>query len=266
MNNHVLLGSYVPVQSVLHHLDPRSKLLTCLIFVIDCFCVNNPITGVILALALLGAMMASHVSPSAYWDGIRAFLWVIIITVLCQLLFSSGGHVFWSAGPMAITSDGLVNSVYIIYRFVMTILAATVLTATTTAMQLSLALTWFLQPLKKLHCPIDQFSLMMAISLQFIPILSAEYHRILAAQISRGANFNGGGWRHLRQLMPLLVPLLVSTFNRASDLATAMEARGYVPGAPRTSYRRLNWQRSDTFAMLLVVMVTVLMVVVQTIG
>lgn len=260
MNDHVLLGSYVPVHSPLHRLDPRSKLLACLIFVIDCFLVNSWITGLALAVILCATMAASHVSPTAYWDGIKPFMWVILITVLFQVLFSSGGHVFWSSGPMAITTDGLINSVYIIYRFVMTILAATVLTATTTAMQLSLAVTWFLQPLKKLHCPVDQFSLMMAISLQFIPILSGEYHRIMAAQVSRGANFNGGGWRHLQKLMPLLVPLLVSTFNRASELATAMEARGYVPGAPRTAYRRLHWQRSDsiTFLAVLIIMVTTL--------
>lgn len=265
MGNHVLLGSYVPVNSALHRLDPRAKLLACIIFVIDCFCANNWWTGASLAIILILTMLASRVSPKSYWDGLKPFMWVIIITVLFQLLFSSGGHVFWSHGPMAITTGGLINSVYIIYRFVMTILAATVLTATTTAFQLSEAVTWLLQPLKKLKCPVDQFALMMGISLQFIPILSGEYHRILAAQKSRGANFNGGGWRHLGKLLPLLIPLLVSTFNRASELATAMEARGYIPGSPRSSYRQLYWHKQDTITFILVLLITVGLFVTQAI-
>lgn len=265
MSNNVLLGSYVPINSVLHHMDPRSKLMACIIFVIDCFCVNNWWTGAALAIILILTMVLSHVSPKSYWDGLKPFMWVIVITVLFQLLFSSGGHVFWSHGPMAITTGGLINSVYIIYRFVMTILSATVLTATTTAFQLSQAVTWILKPLKKLKCPVDQFALMMGISLQFIPILSGEYHRILSAQQSRGANFNGGGWRHLGKLLPLLVPLLVSTFNRASELATAMEARGYIPGNPRSSYRQLHWQKYDTIIFGLVILITIVVLAVQAI-
>lgn len=265
MNSRVLLGAYVPVNSVLHRLDPRAKLLICFIFVIDCFYVSNLSTGSILVVILLLTMLASHVSIKNYWNGLKPFVWIIAITVIFQLLFSSGGHVFWTAGPMSVTVGGIVNSVYITYRFIMTILAATVLTATTTSTQLAQAVTWLLTPLKKLKFPVDQFSLMLAISLQFIPILSDEYHRIIEAQISRGADFDGGGWRHIRKLLPILVPLLVSTFNRVSELALAMEARGYVPGTSRTSYRKLAWHARDTWTALFIILLTVLIVLMQII-
>lgn len=263
MNNRAILGAYVPVDSKLHHLDPRSKFLVCFLFVVDCFLVQTLAMGALSVLALLLAMLASRVRLKNYWAGLKPFLWIILITVAFQLLFSSGGHVFWSDGPMAVTTEGMINAVYITYRFVMTILAATVLTATTTAFQLSQALTWLLSPLKKLKFPVDQFALMMGISLQFIPILSNEYRRIKAAQVSRGADFNGGGWRHIRQLLPLLIPLLVSTFNRASELATAMEVRGYVPGKARSAYRQLHWRGPDSRFILLTVLLTVVINVVQ---
>lgn len=260
MNNKIVFGSYVPVNSVLHRLDPRAKLLLCVWYVILIFFVNSWGTGLWLLAVLLGTMLLSHVHFHQYWLGIRPLAWVILFTVAFQILFSSGGTIYWHWGIMSVTHDGLVNSVIIFYRFMVIITASTVLTATTPTLRIADGLDWYMQPLSYLKVPVNQITLMLSIALRFIPTIMDEATKITNAQRSRGMNFNEGNlFNRLKHLVPILIPLFVNSFKRAEELATAMEARGYDPDQPRTHYRQLHWRRRDSVAIILIIIITVVL-------
>lgn len=249
MNSKIVFGSYVPVNSILHRLDPRIKLLMCIIFVILIFFVNNWLTAIWLALALLIAIKLSNVGLKQYWQGIRPLFLIILITVAFQILFSSGGKVYWHWGIMSITQDGLINSLIILYRFIVIIIASTVLTVTTPTSQIADALAWLMKPLKLIRVPVNQITLMLSIALRFVPTIMDETGKIMKAQRARGMNFNEGSiLTRIQHLVPVLIPLFVNSFKRAEELATAMEARGYDPNAARTHYRQLIWQNHDAWA------------------
>lgn len=186
MNNKIVFGSYVPIDSLLHRLDPRMKLLMCVWYVVLVFFANSWGTSLWLLAALLGAMLLSRVSLRQYWQGLRPLAWVIVFTVVFQVLFSSGGKLYWHWGIMSITHDGLVNSLIIFYRFMVIITASTVLTATTPTLRIADGLDWFMRPLKFLKVPVNQITLMLSIALRFIPTIMDEAGKITNAQRSRG--------------------------------------------------------------------------------
>lgn len=256
MGNTIVFGSYVPGNSPLHRLDPRVKLLLCIFYVVLVFFANSWSTCLWLILVLLATIFASRVSIKMYWRGIRPLAWIILLTVLFQVLFSAGGPVYWHWGIMTVTRDGLLNSLIIFFRFMVIITASTVLTATTPALRIADALSWFMRPLKYVHVPVNQVTLMISIALRFIPTIMDEAVKIANAQRSRGMNLDEGNIvKRLMRMVPILIPLFVDSFKRAEELATAMEARGYDPAAPRTRYRQLYWQRRDTVALVVLVLV-----------
>lgn len=264
MNNKIVFGSYVPADSPLHRLDPRAKLLLCIWYVVLIFFVNNLWTGVWLLLVLLGTMLLSRVQFRQYWSGIRPLAWIILFTVVFQIFFSSGGKLYWRWGIMSVTSDGLVNSLIIFYRFMVIITASTVLTATTPTLRIADGLDWYMRPLNLIKVPVNQITLMLSIALRFIPTIMDEAAKITNAQRSRGMNFNEGNViKRAKHLAPVLIPLFVNSFKRAEDLATAMEARGYDPDQPRTHFRQLHWQVPDTFAMLAIIVVTIVLLILR---
>lgn len=264
MNNKIVFGSYVPVNSPLHRLDPRMKLLMCIWYVILVFFANSLGTSLWLLAGLLVAILLSRVGFNQYWQGIRPLAWVIIITVAFQIFFSSGGKIYWHWGIMSITHDGLINSLIIFYRFMVIITASTVLTATTPTLRIADGLDWYMQPLKIIKVPVNQLTLMLSIALRFIPTIMDEAGKITNAQRSRGMNFHQGGLlQRARHLIPVLIPLFVNSFKRAEDLATAMEARGYDPDAPRTHYRQLHWRYRDTITLLIMVVVTCVLFLIR---
>lgn len=260
MNDKIVFGSYVPVNSVLHRLDPRMKLLLCVWYVVLIFFVNNLGTSLWLLLILFITMLLSHVRFRQYWSGIKPLAWVIFFTVFFQILFSSGGHVYWHWGIMSVTHDGLINSIIIFYRFMVIITASTVLTATTPTLRIADGLDWYMRPLSYFKVPVNQITLMLSIALRFIPTIMNEATEITNAQRSRGMNFNEGNlFKRIKHMVPILIPLFVNSFKRAEDLATAMEARGYDPDAPRTHYRQLHWHRRDVVALVAIVLITVVL-------
>lgn len=264
MNNKIVFGSYVPIDSLLHRLDPRMKLLMCVWYVVLVFFANSWGTSLWLLAALLGAMLLSRVSLRQYWQGLRPLAWVIVFTVVFQVLFSSGGKLYWHWGIMSITHDGLVNSLIIFYRFMVIITASTVLTATTPTLRIADGLDWFMRPLKFLKVPVNQITLMLSIALRFIPTIMDEAGKITNAQRSRGMNFHQGNLvKRVKHLVPVLIPLFVNSFKRAEDLATAMETRGYDPDSPRTHFRQLHWRGSDTMTFILMVLVTVILFLIR---
>lgn len=258
MNNKIVFGSYVPVKSIIHRLDPRIKLLMCLTFVVLIFFVNGWATALWLLAVLLLAIKLSQVALRQYWQGIKPLFWIIVLTVAFQVLFSSGGRMYWHWGIMSITHDGLVNALIILYRFVVIITASTVLTATTPTFQIADALAWLMRPLALIRVPVNQITLMLSIALRFVPTIMDETGKIMKAQRARGMNFNSGNlFTRVTHLVPILIPLFVNSFKRAEELATAMEARGYDPNAWRTHYRQLTWHIRDGWACLAMLVVTV---------
>ena len=240
------------------------KLLMCVWYVVLVFFANSWGTSLWLLAALLGVMLLSHVSLRQYWQGLRPLAWVIVFTVVFQVLFSSGGKLYWHWGIMSITHDGLANSLIIFYRFMVIITSSTVLTATTPTLRIADGLDWFMRPLKFLKVPVNQITLMLSIALRFIPTIMDEAGKITNAQRSRGMNFHQGNLvKRVKHLVPVLIPLFVNSFKRAEDLATAMEARGYDPDSPRTHFRQLHWQKNDTTTFVLMVLVTVILFLIR---
>lgn len=264
MNSQLVFGTYIPVNSPLHRLDARAKLLMCVWYVITVFFAYTWWTTGWLLLALLGSIYFSHISLKLYWQGIRPFVWIIVITAAFQVLFSSGGTSYWHWGWLSVTSDGLINSLILIYRFIVIITASTVLTATTPTLQLAQAFASLLTPLKYLHVPIDKMTLMLSIALRFVPTIMTETHEIINAQKMRGMRFNQGGvMARLHHILPIFIPLFVNSFQHSEELAIAMEARGYVAGAPRTQFRQLHWQWRDTAEMIIMAALTAVLVLLR---
>ena len=264
MNSQLVFGSYIPLDSPLHRLDARAKFLMCVWYVIAVFFAYSLWTTGWLFLTLLAAIYLSHIPLEMYWRGIRPFVWVIIITAAFQVLFSSGGQNYWHWGWMSITSDGLVNSLILIYRFIVIITASTVLTATTPTLQLAQAFSSLLTPLKYIRIPVDKMALMLSIALRFVPTIMKEMHQIIDAQKMRGMRFNQGGLiARLHHVLPIFIPLFVDSFQHSEELAVAMEARGYVAGAPRTQYRQLRWHGYDTIAMVLMLFITCVLMLLR---
>ena len=192
MNSRILFGSFVPVDSVLHRLDPRLKLVTCFWYVVIIFFAKGPLTYLLLV-AMLGAMIGlSKVPLKMYWAGLKPLLWVIGLTIAIQVLFSSGGHVYWHWGLMAITSGGINQALVILARFILIVLASTVLTATTPPLRLADAIESLMKPLKKIKVPVNQIAMMISIALRFIPTIMDEVNTIVKAQQARGVDFTSG--------------------------------------------------------------------------
>lgn len=265
MNERLVFGSFVPLHSVIHRLDARTKLILCVWYVLLVFFADSLFTMGWLLLTLIIAIRASNVALKLYWRGLRPFFWVIVITAIFQILFSSGGQLFWHWGWMSITADGIINAFILIYRFTVIITASTVLTATTSTLQLAAAFSSLLKPLRWLKLPVDKLTLMLSIALRFVPTIMTQLSQIMNAQRARGMQFNQGGLlARCHHLMPIIIPLFVNSFQRSEELATAMEARGYVNGARRTNYQQLKWHSRDTLALIIMLLVTIGLLILKS--
>lgn len=257
MNNRVVLGMYVPTNSRFHHLDPRAKLLVVCWYVILVFLATTLVENLWLTVILLAMMVVTKVPFKMYWRGLKPMTWVIAFTMIIQLLFSSGGQTYFHWGWINVTSGGVDDAGLIFARFTLVILASTVLTVATPPLELADAVESILKPLKLIHVPVSQLSLMLSIAMRFIPTIFTEVETIMNAQRARGADFDEGGLlKRAKKLVPVLIPLFVASFQRAEELAVAMDARDYDPNGKRTKYRQIQWQGRDWLATLLMVVVT----------
>ncbi len=247
----LIFGRYIPGTSWIHRLDPRAKLLATMFFIMIIFLANNWQTYLLLLLFTLLAVKLTDIKFSFFINGVKPMIWLILFTVVLQVLFTSGGETYFQWGPIMVTSQGLLNGVFIFCRFVLIIFMSTLLTLTTMPLSLTDAIEYLLRPLTKLKVPVYEIALMLSIALRFVPTLMDETEKIMNAQRARGVDFGEGNiFQQMKAIVPLLIPLFVSSFNRAEELATAMEARGYQGGEGRTKYRQLQWQTSDTIVML----------------
>ena len=259
MFDSITLGQYYQTDSALHRLDPRVKLVGTFAYLIALFVVDSWV-GYLLAALFLAAMIRLSNVPFRYIvRGMKTILFLLLITV-CFNLFLTPGEVIWQFGFLKMSREGLSFAIKMALRLSLLILGSSIMTLTTTPTQLTDALESLMRPLKKIHVPVHEISMMMSIALRFIPILMEETDKIMKAQSARGADFESGNIiQKAKSLIPILVPLFISAFRRANDLAMAMEARGYHGGEGRTRMHPLEYTRRDYTAYLVLVLYLVVM-------
>ena len=251
--DNMILGRYIPGNSIIHRLDPRSKLVAMILLIIIAFWANNPITNLILFIATGIFVILSAVPLSFFIKGLRSMFFLIAFTTLFQLFFISGGQVLFEMGFIKITSYGIEQAGIIFCRFVLIIFFSTLLTLTTMPLSLATAVESLLGPLKRFKVPVHEIGLMLSMSLRFVPTLMDDTIRIMNAQKARGVDFGEGNViQKVKAMIPILIPLFATSLKRADSLATAMEARGYQGGNGRSQYRQLNWMNRDSIALLFV--------------
>ena len=251
--DNMILGRYIPGNSIIHRLDPRSKLIAMILLIIIAFWANNPITNLILFIATGIFVILSEVPLSFFIKGLRSMFFLIAFTTLFQLFFISGGQVLFEMGFIKITSYGIEQAGIIFCRFVLIIFFSTLLTLTTMPLSLATAVESLLGPLKRFKVPVHEIGLMLSMSLRFVPTLMDDTIRIMNAQKARGVDFGEGNViQKVKSMIPILIPLFATSLKRADSLATAMEARGYQGGNGRSQYRQLNWMNRDSIALLFV--------------
>lgn len=264
MGNALILGRYIPGDSVLHRLDPRNKLLIVVYFIGLTFFANNWGTNGLLFLLISVGVWLAKLPIRFFLNGLRPLLWLILFTVLMQLIFTRGGHVFWQWGWLSISEVGLVNGAIVFCRFVLIVFISTLLTLTTPPLALADGIAALIKPLRWLHFPVDEIALMLGLALRFVPTLMDETSRIMDAQRSRGVDFGTGNlFQQMKALVPLLIPQFVSSFKRADELGTAMEARGYQGPSQRSHYRILQFHRADVVTVCLMLVFTIIFMVVR---
>ncbi|REC32866.1 cobalt ABC transporter ATP-binding protein [Enterococcus pseudoavium] len=265
MMNKLIFGRYIPGDSLIHRLDPRAKLVASFYFIGIIFLANNWQSYLFLAAFTMAAVLLSKINLNFFIKGVRPLIWLIIFTVALQMLFTRGGTLYWSWGVFSLSSYGIQNGLFIFCRFVLIIFMSTLLTLTTPPLSMSDAIESLLNPLKKLHLPVHEIALMLSIALRFVPTLMDETEKIMNAQRARGVDFNDGNLiQKVKAIVPLLIPLFVSSFNRAEDLATAMEARGYRGGEGRSKYRKLQWANRDTLVLITFAAATIVLIFLRS--
>lgn len=258
----ITIGQYYPADSAVHKLDPRVKLFATLIYIIALFVFRGIAGFAVITAALAAAVHISKVPLSYMVKGLKAIVILLFITGIFNLLFTPGDVVYWSMGPFKLTDTGIQNAVLMVVRLIYLILGTSLMTLTTTPNQLTDGLEKALGPLNRIHVPVHVIAMMMSIALRFIPILIEETDKIMKAQMARGADFESGNLlQKAKNMIPLLIPLFVSAFRRADDLAMAMEARCYTGGAGRTKMKPLRYNRRDAVTYLCILVFLALVVV-----
>ena len=247
----ITLGQYYPADSVIHKLDPRVKLFSTFMYIIALF-VFRGVLGLALITGMLIYMIRASKVPFRYIvKGLKAIIVLLLLTSFFNLVFTPSGTEYWSWGPFHVTSVGITNAVIMTIRLVYLIIGTSLMTLTTTPNQLTDGLEKALSSLNRIHVPVHAIAMMMSIALRFIPILIEETDKIMKAQMARGADFEHGNLiQKAKNMIPLLIPLFVSAFRRADDLAMAMEARCYNGGEGRTKLYELRFTFSDFMTIL----------------
>ena len=246
MMKDITLGQYFPGDSVIHKMDPRTKILLVLVYIVLTFMINNFAGYVVLALFLAAAVFISRIPPMFVIKGLKPIMVFIFITALFNL-FLTGGEPVFKWWIFTITKEGLYFASFMVLRLVFLILGTSLLTLTTSPIALTDGLEHLLNPFKKIGLPAHELAMMMTIALRFIPTLMEETDKIIKAQTARGADFDSGNLiRRAKAMVPILIPLFISAFRRADELATAMECRCYRGGEHRTRLNQLKFTNADT--------------------
>lgn len=246
------LGKYIPLDSLVHHLDPRAKIVCMFILMIAIFIPAGFIGYIPIYCVILAAIIASHLKLNILWNSMKPMFFMLGFLFIINLLVVRTGEVFLTLGPLQLYTGAVTQTGYIVVRLVLMILITTLLTATTKPLDLTIGLEDLMAPLKKVGFPAHEIAMIISIALRFIPTLIEETQRIIKAQSSRGVDLEEGSlMEKIMAVLSLIVPLFVSAYQRAEELANAMEARGYIPDRTRTRYRQLHMKRADYLVLLL---------------
>ncbi len=262
----ITIGQYYPTNSILHKLDPRVKFVGTMVYIISLFVASSWAVYAFSAIFLAAAVRLSKVPFKFMVKGLKPIVMILAITLFFNLIFTPGDVVF-SIWILKITKEGIILAVKMAIRLTFLIIGASVMTLTTTPNQLTDGLESLMRPLNVIHVPVHEIAMMMSIALRFIPILLEETDKIMKAQMARGADFETGGLiQKVKNMVPLLVPLFVSAFRRANDLAMAMEARCYHGGDGRTQMKPLVYKKRDYVAYTVIFGYLALCIVLRVLG
>ena len=260
----ITLGQYFPGDTVVHRLDPRTKILGLILYIVAIFEASGWVGNALMIVLTALCMAVSHIKPRNIFKGLKPMLFIIVFTGALNLFYTDGTPVLpgWP-----ITWEGAERSAKMILRIVLLITGTFLLTYTTSPMELTDGLDRLLSPLRKIHVPVHEITMMMSMALRFIPTLIEETDKIMSAQKARGADFeNGSLLKRAKALLPILVPLFVSSFRRADELAVAMESRCYHGGEGRTRMKQLRFAPRDLWALLLAVLLLAGLIVLKRYG
>lgn len=256
----ITLGQYFPGNSVIHRLDPRTKLIMLVVYIVALFTAGGIVSYGLMLAFLLACIYLSKLPVNAFVKGMKPLVFILVFTGVLNLFFTQDGNVLVSFWIITITDAGAIRAVMMLARILMLVTGTFLMTYTTSPIALTDGLESLLGPLKKLKVPVHELSMMMCIALRFIPTLIEETDKIMSAQKARGADFETGKlMERVKALVPILVPLFISAFRRADELATAMECRCYHGGEGRTKMKLLRYKRIDlqSFALGTVLLVAV---------
>jgi energy-coupling factor transport system permease protein len=245
MADSILVGQYVETHSIFHRLDPRTKLISVMILMLSFLMLETAISYVAATLFVFGILLFSKIPLRFFWRGLRPILFILMFTFVYNL-FLTKGTVIWSWSMLEVTIEGLRNGTRFVWRILLLILLASILTLTTKPLTLAFGLEKLLAPLSKLGVPVEQFSLMIVIAIRFVPTIMQELERILLAQKARGYDITALSLpKRIFAYIPIIIPLLFTTIQRAEQLSYAIDARAYGDGKGRTSYTSLEFQLVD---------------------
>ena len=266
MLNNITIGQFFPGNSLLHRMDPRAEIIGTTIFVVAIFLANTPLAYGIVAAFTIGAMLLSRLPLRLMWNAIKP-LWIIIVFTMGIHIFTTPGNSIISYGIINITDNGLAMGLQMAARLVFLILFSSLLTYTTSPIRLTDGIEHLLNPFRRIGVPAHELAMMMTIALRFIPTLLDETDRIMKAQSARGADFvTGSIIQRAKNMVPLLVPLFISAFRRADELAIAMEARCYRGGVNRTRMKELSITWVDYVGLGAVFIVTAILLILWWLG
>lgn len=247
----ITIGQFFPGNSAVHRVDPRVKIVLVIAMIVSLFFAGGPVSYGLMILYLLAIIRISRVHLKMVVRGLKPILFIVIFTAILNLFYTPGEEL-WSWGFLHITREGIFAAIQMVLRIMLLIIGTSMLTYTTSPIDLTDGLERLMGPLKKIRVPVHELSMMMSIALRFIPTLIEETEKIIAAQKARGADFESGNiLQRARAMVPILVPLFISAFRRADELATAMECRLYRGDEGRTRMKQLKTGRVDYLAMLI---------------
>ena len=262
----ITLGQYFPGDSIIHRLDPRTKLILVIMYIVALFMAKSFVGYAVMMLIFAGAVRLSKVPPKSMFKGLKPVVIIIALTAVLNLFYTPGEELvsFWI---FTITKEGIVKAIFMVLRIIMLISGTFLLTYTTAPVALTDGMELLLGPLKKIKVPVHEMSMMMSLALRFIPTLIEETDKIMSAQKARGADFETGNIiQRAKALLPILVPLFISAFRRADELAVAMESRCYNGGAGRTRMKTLRYEKCDFVALALGALMIGVMIALQVMG
>lgn len=263
----ITMGQYFPGNSLVHRLDPRTKIIMVLLYIVSLFMAHSYISYAVMVLYFISCVRISEIKFKMLLKGLKPLIIVIVFTALLNLFLTNGEHVIFQIWRLRLTWEGVRTAAFMLLRLALLVMGTFLLTYTTSPISLTDGLEHLLNPLKKIKAPVHELAMMMSIALRFIPTLIEETDKIMSAQKARGANFDTGSiFARAKALLPVMIPLFISAFRRANELAIAMESRCYHGGEGRTRMNVLEMRSDDMAAIPIGLGVLVVMIVLACFG